>query len=283
MALYGVRREVVDYYRNARCPARCSLGSRPMSYTGSLLHDLAVLADRGVELDRGGSLSMSDRSGSEAIRIVIADDQAITRDGLNTILAAMDGVRVVGVASDGAEAIALAKRGEADVVLMDLRMPKVDGIEATRRLVLSRPETAIVVLTTYTDDESILEALAAGARGYLTKNATAEDIHRALRAAVAGQAIMDQEVQARLVDHATVTEPDLADSPGRLPDGLSAREGEVLALVAEGLSNAEIAERLFISRVTVKTHINQILRKTGCRDRPQAILYALRNEISAAQ
>jgi DNA-binding NarL/FixJ family response regulator len=223
---------------------------------------------------------MTDRSGADAIRIVIADDQPIVRDGLITILEAMDGVSVVGVASDGAEAIALAERYETDVVLMDLRMPKIDGIEATRRLRVSRPDTAILVLTTYTDDDSILEALGAGARGYLTKNASAEDIHRALRAAVAGQAVLDQEVQARLVDHATATEQDTGDSAGGLPDGLSAREGEVLALVGEGLSNAEIAERLFISRTTVKTHINQILRKTGCRDRPQAIVYALHNEIS---
>jgi DNA-binding NarL/FixJ family response regulator len=214
------------------------------------------------------------------IRIVIADDQPITRDGLTTILEAMDDVTVVGVAADGAEAIALAERTETDVVLMDLRMPRVDGIEATRRLGVSRPDTAVVVLTTYTDDDLILEALSAGANGYLTKNATAEDIHRALRAAVAGQAVLDQEVQARVVDHATATEHDATGATGELPDGLSAREGEVLALIAEGLSNAEIAERLFISRTTVKTHINQILRKTGCRDRPQAILYALHNEIS---
>ncbi len=226
---------------------------------------------------------MNDRAGGDAIRVVIADDQSIVRDGLATILAAMDGVAVVGVASDGTEAIALAKRGEADVVLMDLRMPKLDGIEATRRLGLSRPDTAVVVLTTYTDDDSILDALSAGASGYLTKNASAEDIQRALEAAVAGQAVLDRNVQARLLDHATATGEDDATSAGDLPDGLTAREGEVLALVAEGLSNAEIAERLFISRPTVKTHINQILRKTGCRDRPQAIVYALRNEISAPQ
>jgi DNA-binding NarL/FixJ family response regulator len=224
---------------------------------------------------------MSEHSGDDVIRVVIADDQPIARDGLTTILESLDGVSVVGVASDGAEAIALAQRGRTDVVLMDLRMPQVDGVEAIRRLGVSSPDTAVVVLTTYTDDVSILDALRAGAHGYLTKNATAEDIHRALRAAVAGQAVLDQEVQARLVDHATVPEPGRSLTAGELPDGLSAREGEVLGLVAEGLSNAEIAERLFISRVTVKTHINQILRKSGCRDRPQAILYALRHEISA--
>lgn len=227
--------------------------------------------------------AMSDRSSADTIRILIADDQPITRDGLTTILESMEGVTVVGVASNGAEAIALAERGEADVVLMDLRMPQVDGVEATRRLAVSSPETAVVVLTTYTDDESILKALGAGAHGYLTKDATAQDIHRALQAAVAGQAVLDREVQARLVEHATVTEHAASTPTGGLPDELSAREGEVLALIAEGLSNAEIGERLFISRTTVKTHINQILRKTGCRDRPQAILYALQNKISAPQ
>jgi DNA-binding NarL/FixJ family response regulator len=224
---------------------------------------------------------MTDRSGLNTIRIVIADDQPIVRDGLTTILTGMEGVDVVGVAADGAEAVALAEGDEVDVVLMDLRMPDVDGIEATRRLAVSRPDTAVVVLTTFTDDESLLDALSAGAAGYLTKNATAEDIHRAIQAAVAGQAILDLPLKDRLVESATG--PAGADSraTGELPDGLSPREGEVLALIAEGLSNAEIAERLFISRTTVKTHINQILRKTGCRDRPQAIVYAMRNEISA--
>ena len=225
---------------------------------------------------------MSDHPNLDIIRVVIADDQAITRDGLTTILEALDGVSVVGVASDGAEAVALAQRSDADVVIMDLRMPNVDGIEATRRLADSSPGTAVVVLTTYTDDASILEALGAGAHGYLTKNATAQDIHRALQAAVAGHALLDRDVHARLVGHATGSE-DRAGDLGQLPDGLSTREGEVLALVAEGLSNAEIADRLFISRATVKTHINQILRKTGCRDRPQAILYALNHKIPTPQ
>lgn len=224
---------------------------------------------------------MTDHSDMDMIRIVIADDQPIVRDGLLTILTGMDGLDVVGVAANGAEAIALAEVHEVDVVLMDLRMPDVDGIEATRRLAASRPDTAVVVLTTFSDDESLLDALGAGASGYLTKNATAEDIHRAVQAAVAGQAILDLPLKDRLVENATGVATESGAAGGDLPDGLSAREGEVLALVAEGLSNAEIAERLFISRATVKTHINQILRKTGCRDRPQAIVYAMRHEISA--
>lgn len=226
---------------------------------------------------------MSDHSGADAIRVVIADDQPVVRDGLTTILAAMDDVVVVGVAANGAQAIALAERGEADVVLMDLQMPEMDGIEAIRRLAESRSDTAVVVLTTYTDDESILDALGAGAAGYLTKNATAQDIQRALQAAMAGQSVLDRAVQARVVNHAAGNEGETTLASGELPDGLSIREAEVLALVAEGLSNAEIAERLFVSRTTVKTHINQILRKTGCRDRPHAILYAFRHQISTPQ
>jgi DNA-binding NarL/FixJ family response regulator len=230
---------------------------------------------------RPTSSAMPEHPDSDAMRIVIADDQPIARDGLATILEAMDDVTVVGVAADGAEAIALAEGAAPDVVLMDLRMPKVDGIAATRQLAASRPDIAIVVLTTYTDDDLILEALGAGAHGYLTKNATAQDIHRALRAAIAGQAVLDQAVQTRLVQRATGGDQPEDEPPARLPDDLSAREGEVLALVAEGLTNGEIAERLYISRATVKTHINQILRKTGCRDRPQAILYALDHQIAA--
>jgi DNA-binding NarL/FixJ family response regulator len=228
------------------------------------------------------------------IRVVIADDQRVVRDGLVTILGAMDGVQVVGAAQDGAEAVALAGQQDADVVLMDLRMPTMDGVEATRAVRASRPATAVVVLTTYTDDESILAALQAGAAGYLTKNAGTDDIRRALEAAVAGQSVLDPVAAARLVEAAgrdaaaagpggtgsagTVLAGSapgaLAGSGPGLPDGLTEREGEVLTLIAQGLSNAEIASQLFVSRSTVKTHINQIFAKTNSRDRPQAIVYA---------
>ncbi|HEY2277945.1 MAG TPA: response regulator transcription factor [Streptosporangiaceae bacterium] len=223
------------------------------------------------------------------IRVVIADDQRVVRDGLVTILGAMDGVQVVGAAQDGAEAVALAGQQDADVVLMDLRMPNMDGVEATQAVRASRPATAVVVLTTYTDDESILAALQAGAAGYLTKNAGTDDIRRALEAAVAGQSVLDPVAAARLVEAAgrEPAAPGLAGSaPGAtapagsgpsLPDGLTEREGEVLTLIAQGLSNAEIASQLFVSRSTVKTHINQIFAKTNSRDRPQAIVYAQRH------
>ena len=233
------------------------------------------------------------------IRVVIADDQRVVRDGLVTILGAMDGVQVVGAAQDGAEAVALAGQQDADVVLMDLRMPTMDGVEATRAVRASRPATAVVVLTTYTDDESILAALQAGAAGYLTKNAGRDDIRRALEAAVAGQSVLDPVAAARLIE-AAGREP-AATGPGGsalagtgpgglapggtapgLPDGLTEREGEVLALIAQGLSNGEIASQLFVSRSTVKTHINQIFAKTNSRDRPQAIVYAQQHGLGPA-
>jgi DNA-binding NarL/FixJ family response regulator len=215
------------------------------------------------------------------LRVVIADDHRVVRDGLVTILGAMDGVQVVGAAQDGAEAVALAGWEDADVVLMDLRMPGMDGVEATRAVRASRPGTAVVVLTTYTDDESILAALQAGAAGYLTKNASTDDIRRALEAAAAGQSVLDPAAAARLVEAAARQPtagpggPAAPGGPGAgLPDGLTEREGEVLALIAQGLSNTEIAAQLFVSRSTVKTHINQIFAKTSSRDRAQAILYA---------
>jgi len=217
----------------------------------------------------------------EPITVVIADDQRVIRDGLVTILGAMDGIRVAGAAGDGAEAVALAAEHDADVVLMDLRMPGMDGVEATRQLRASRPDTAVVVLTTYADDDSVLAALQAGAAGYLTKDASAADIRRAIDAAAAGQAMLDSRAAALLV-RAASRGPAGPGGPagGGLPDGLTEREGQVLALIADGLSNSEIAATLFVSPSTVKTHINQIFAKTGSRDRPQAMVYAHRHGIS---
>ena len=171
-----------------------------------------------------------------------------------------------------------------DVVLMDLRMPKMDGIAATGQITAQYPEVAVVVLTTFDDDSSIIAALGAGARGYLTKQAGRADIARAARTAAAGQSVLDPAVQARLVAAATgagssATATAIAGTPKdaapqALPDGLTAREGEVLALVAAGRSNREIASALFVSEATVKTHINNIFAKVGARDRAQAVHYA---------
>jgi len=202
--------------------------------------------------------------------VVVADDQTVVREGLVTLLTTMKDIEVVGSAADGEEVIALVARVAPDVVLMDLRMPRVDGIEATRRIRVEHPSTQVVVLTTYADDESIVDALRAGAIGYLTKDAGRDHIRRAIEAAAAGQAILDPAVQARLVLAARLAPP----TPAELPDGLTDREGEVLRLIASGRSNGEIAGLLFVSEATVKTHVNHIFAKTGSRDRAQAVSYA---------
>lgn len=224
---------------------------------------------------------MTTESAAKPITVIVADDQRIVREGLVTILSAMDGVRVAGTAADGAEAVALAGEHDADVVLMDLRMPGMDGVEATRRLRVRCPSAAVVVLTTYTDDDSILAALEAGAVGYLTKDASGADIRRAIEAAASGHAMLDTRAAARLVRAAARDAGSQGAQGDPLPDGLTEREGQVLALIAQGLSNAEIAAALYVSRSTVKTHINQIFAKTGSRDRPQAIVYAHRHGITA--
>jgi DNA-binding NarL/FixJ family response regulator len=163
---------------------------------------------------------------------------------------------------------------------MDLRMPGVDGVEATRRIRADLPDVHVVVLTTYSDDESVFAALRAGARGYLTKDAGAEEIARAIDRVRAGEALLDPSVQARLLDGlGRVSEP-APREPGRPPDGLTSREAEVLGLIAEGLSNAEIAHRLFVSEATVKTHINHAFAKAGVRDRAKAVAYAYRTGLA---
>jgi DNA-binding NarL/FixJ family response regulator len=210
------------------------------------------------------------------IRVVIADDQRVVRDGLAMLVGLIEDIEVVGTACDGAEAIDLAHDTHPDVVLMDLRMPEIEGAEATRQIRSSRPETQVVVLTTYANDESLFPALQAGARGYLTKDASAEEIEQAIRALAAGRTHLDPAIQQRLIAAVVDRAPD--DRPP--PDDLTPREIEVLKLIAAGLSNAEIATALVVSGATVKTHINHILAKTGARDRAQAVRYAYRHGIA---
>ncbi|MFD7713830.1 response regulator [Streptomyces sp. NPDC059785] len=206
------------------------------------------------------------------LKVIVADDQAAVREPLAAVLDMTEDIDVVFAAADGTEVLAAVAAAPVDVVLMDLRMPVMDGTEATRRLSEEHPGTAVVVLTTFADDDSILAALSAGARGYLTKNAGRQDIVRAIRAAAAGQSVLDHEVQNRLL--ATVrTRPPAGAQP--LPADLTRREREVLTLIGQGLPNRAIAEKLFISEATVKTHINNLFAKAGIQDRADAVRRAI--------
>lgn len=218
---------------------------------------------------------------NDIIRVLLADDQRVVREGLATLLSLLDRVQVAGVAGDGDEALELATRLRPDVVLMDLRMPRCDGVEATRQLRELDPNIKVLVLTTYADDRSVIDALRAGARGYLTKDAGAEQIHLALEQVMRGHAAIDPAVQHHLINAiAAGPEPPEPATAPRLPDGLTARENEVLGLIAEGLSNREIADRLHISETTIKSHINHLFTKTGVRDRAQAVSYAYRHGLT---
>ncbi|MBV9364309.1 MAG: response regulator transcription factor [Solirubrobacterales bacterium] len=217
------------------------------------------------------------------IRVLIADDQPVVRDGLAMLLGLIDDVEIVGTAADGIEAVEQARAERPDIVLIDLRMPRLEGAEATRQILDSLPETRVLVLTTYAEDEFLFPALQAGARGYLTKDATAEEIEQAIRALIAGQTYLDPAVQQRLVtavldqDPPTPVGEPAPASASNLPDELTPREAEVLKLIALGLSNSEIADKLVLSNATVKTHINRIFYKTGARDRAQAVRYAYKH------
>jgi DNA-binding NarL/FixJ family response regulator len=215
---------------------------------------------------------------ADPIRVLIVDDQRVVRDGLTMLVGLIEGVEVIGAASDGVEALARAKADLPNVVLMDLRMPHMEGAQATREIVAALPDTRVLVLTTYADDESLFPALQAGARGYLTKDASAEEIEQAIRAVAAGLTHLDPVVQQRLLE--TVQSPTSATEPDQQPGELTARESEVLKLIASGLSNAEIAESLVVSNATVKTHINRIFAKIGARDRAQAVRYAYERGIA---
>ncbi|MFD2415268.1 response regulator [Amycolatopsis pigmentata] len=215
-----------------------------------------------------------------ALRVVVADDQAAVREGLVTLLDLLPGIAVVGAAVDGGHALTLVEQHAPDVVLMDLRMPGVDGIEATRRIHDHHPATKIVVLTTYSDDNSILDALRAGALGYLTKDAGRDHIAQAIHTAAAGQAVLDPTVHARLLAATAHPPARPGTPPSTPPDGLTTRETEVLTQLAAGHSNAEIARQLFVSETTIKTHINHIYAKIGATDRAQAVRYAYQHHLT---
>ncbi|GES33472.1 response regulator transcription factor [Streptomyces angustmyceticus] len=212
-------------------------------------------------------------------RVVVADDQTVVREGIVMLLGLLPGIEVVGSAADGADAVRLVAELDPDVVLMDLRMPRCDGVEATRRIRAEHPGTQVVVLTTYADDDSLFPALQAGARGYLTKDADGEEIVRAIDDVLSGEAGLAPKIQRRLLERFAEPVRPLSP-PDEAPDGLTAREVEVLRLVAEGQSNPEIAGTLHVSTATVKTHINNLFAKAGLRDRAQAIHYAYRHGLA---
>jgi DNA-binding NarL/FixJ family response regulator len=208
-----------------------------------------------------------------SVRVLIADDQALVRSGFRMILDARGDVEVVGEAGDGAGAVALVERREPDVVLMDVRMPDMDGIEATRRIVASGSLARIIILTTYDADEYVFSALRAGASGFLLKDVRPPELVEAIRVVARGDALLAASVTRRLLDRFAGTLPDTAAPPPDLGE-LTEREREVLRLVALALSNAEIAERLVVTEATVKTHVSSVLRKLGLRDRVQAVVFA---------
>jgi DNA-binding NarL/FixJ family response regulator len=220
------------------------------------------------------------------IRVLVADDQKVVREGLVMVLGMLDDVEVIGTASDGADAVEMTASLHPDIVLMDLRMPRCDGVEATRLLRERQPEVKVVVLTTYADDRSVIDALRAGARGYLTKDAGGEEIRQGLRQVFQDRAVIDPAVQHHLLNAIEAAPPPDQDPPAPvdrqalLPDGLTPREAEVLTLIAGGLSNAEIAGRLVVSEGTVKSHINHLLAKIGARDRAQAVSYAYQHGLA---
>ena len=207
-----------------------------------------------------------------SVRVLIADDQELVRTGFRMILKAEPDIDVVGEAADGAEAVELARRLRADVVLMDIRMPVVDGLEATRRLVAASGDTRVLILTTFDLNEYVYEALRAGASGFLLKDAPAAQLVTAVRVVASGEALLAPSITRRLIAE-FARRPPLNDKPERMHE-LTARELEVLRLVARGLSNAEIANELFVSDATVKTHVARILMKLDLRDRVQAVVAA---------
>jgi DNA-binding NarL/FixJ family response regulator len=220
----------------------------------------------------------ADDSGAP-LRVIVADDQRVVREGLTLMLGLIDGIEPVGAAADGEEALAMVAAERPDVVLMDLRMPRLDGIEATRRLAETHPHVGVVALTTYADDETVVQALQAGARGYLTKDAGAEQIQSAVERVAAGEAAIDPAVQRQLLTAVRQGEAPPCPESDELPDGLTPREAEVLELIAAGLSNGEIADRLVVSGATVKSHVNHLFAKIGARDRAQAVAYAYQHEL----
>lgn len=225
------------------------------------------------------------------IRVVLADDQAVVRDGLSLLLSASGEVDVLAAAADGAEAVERVLALRPDVALLDLRMPKLDGAQVTAALSEQAPEVPVLILTTFADDDAVLPALRAGARGYLTKDVSGEELLAALRDLAAGRTVLDAGVQARLMElvrggpvpaapPAAPPAPAGPAAPDTSDTGLTRREVDVVRLVAEGLSNQQVARRLVLSEATVKTHLNHVLSKLDVDGRPGLVAWAWRNGLA---
>ena len=209
-----------------------------------------------------------------SIRVLLCDDQALVRSGFRMVLEAREDMRVIGEADDGIQAVALARHAKPDVILMDIRMPNMDGVEATRRLVAAGTPARILILTTYDADEYVFDALRAGASGFLLKDIQPVELVEAIRVIARGDALLAPTVTRRLLDRFAHTLPAVGAVATPALASLTERETEVLSLLATGLSNLELAERLFLTEATIKTHVSSILRKLGLRDRVQAVVLA---------
>ncbi|MFC7550063.1 response regulator [Plantactinospora sp. GCM10030261] len=216
----------------------------------------------------------TDRATQRPIRILLVDDQPLLRTGFRMVLGAEDDLDIVGEAGDGVEAVDLSRRLLPDVVLMDIRMPRMDGVSATRAIVDARLPVRVLILTTFDLDEYVVGALRAGASGFLAKDVPAEDLVTAIRTVAAGEAVVAPRILKRLLDRFAEALPDPAATPGKVINTLTEREREVLVQVARGLSNAEIARELSVSETTVKTHVGHVLTKLQLRDRVQAVVLA---------
>ena len=210
------------------------------------------------------------------IRVLIVDDHGLVRQGLRTYLELMDDLEVIGEAENGSDAVSLVAQHQPDVVLMDLVMPVMDGIEATRRVGVASPGTRVIVLTSFADDERVFPAIRAGATGYLLKDVSPADLAHAIRAVHAGETHLHPDITRKLVDQFAGPET----GPRPTPDELTPRETEVLQLIAQGMSNREIGQSLTISEKTVKTHVSNILSKLRLSDRTQAAIYAHRHGVA---